>query len=263
MRFIFTFGITYLLVTPTSVADVIYNANEAFVQSELAGGSPVFGPFSIGHHDEALPGGFTAFTAGQHTTNFYNPAIHGFYHDNGFDIPAVVVNTNTVSSVTTSYGATLDPSQILLHPGGLGIQGDELPFHNAILRFTAPTSSEYQIQGDWEALAPFKPNHTVNSILINGASVFSSALNTSSFDLTQTLTAGDFVDFVVNDNGDIFNDSIGLRATLTASTAAVPEPSTFGLLAIGGIVAGVRIRRRRSAQAAAASRSSRSKCEAV
>lgn len=232
-------------------ADIIYNANSAFVQNELGGETPVFGPFSVGHFDEAVPGGFTAFTAGQHTDNFFHPEIQGFRQQNGYQIPAAVVNTNTTTSVTTSYGATLDPSQILLHPGGLGVQGNELPFHNAILRFTAPVTADYRIQGDWESFAPSQPMRTQNSILVNGSSVFSSTLNASVFDLTESLSAGDTVDFVVNDNGDIFGDSTGLRATLTASNASVPEPSSAGLLlAIGAAFQLAMVRRRRNQSAA-------------
>lgn len=232
-------------------ADIIYNANSAFVQNELGAESPEFGHFSVGHFDESVPGGFTAFTVGQHTDNFFHPEIQGFRQQNGYMVPAAVVNTNTTTSVTTSYGATLDPSQILLHPGGLGVQGDELPYHNAILRFTAPVAADYRIQGDWESLAPSTPMRTQNSILVNGSSVFSSTLNVSVFDLTESLNAGDTVDFVVNDNGDIYGDSTGLNATLTASNVSVPEPSSAGLLlAVGAMFQLTMVRRRRNQAAA-------------
>ncbi len=217
-------------------SSVIYNANQAFVANELGAETNPFGPFSAGHFDEATPGGFTPFTAAEHTNSWNGrPEIQGYFINNPSIVPAVVVNTDTVNPVTTSFGAVLDPGQILMHEGGIDSSNAVLePIHNAILRFTAPTTGSYTIAGDWESL---DGGITNNLVLRNGTTLFASTANNSVFNLTPTLTAGDTIDFVVNDFDGISGDSTGLRARVTS----VEEPSplvvttALDLVAIDGL----------------------------
>ena len=207
-------SIFFHVTTARTNADVIYNANDAFVSNELGAETNPFAPFSVGHFDEATLGGFTAFSGAEHFDSWYgSPAIQGYYIPNGINVPAALVNTDTVNPATTSFGAVVDPSQILLHPGGIG-SGTTPPFHNAILRFTAPSAGVYLIDGDWESL---DDGLTRNLILHNGTTLFSSTTTTSTFNFSRLLNVGDTVDFVVNDeDGSIISGSTGLRAVLTS-----------------------------------------------
>ena len=221
-------------------ANIIYDANAAFVANEVGSGVNPFGPFSAGYFDETVLGGFTAFTAADHTDSWAgNPDIQGWSINNPQIVPAVVVNTSA-SSTNTFFGVTLDPHQILMHEGGIGNNAFNPPINSAILRFTAPTTGNYEIVGSWERL---HTGTTEDMILHNGVSIFSSNAANSPFSLMEFITAGDTIDFVVNQYNDgIGGDSTGLYATLTNT---VPEPSSFALLGLGGIGLAIgRFRRR-------------------
>jgi hypothetical protein len=231
-------------VTGSATADVIYDANAAFVANELNSAtelSSTFGPFSVGHADEASPGSFTAFTAAQHTNIFTpsgaNPNIQGFFVDNNVDVPGVLVNVSATGQSPCCGISPLDPNQIFMHPSGIGTDGFGAPIHDAIVRFTAVFASLYIIGGDWESLHSGTTNNIVRH---NGTDIFSSTDANSVFNLSVNLLAGDAIDFVVNDFNGIGGDSTGLRANLRA----VPAPPTTALLALGLLGAAFSRRRR-------------------
>jgi hypothetical protein len=118
-------------------ASIVYDANASFVANETGGGDTnPFGPFSAGHSD--MVGGFTAFTAAEHTNSWAGDSdLQGWFVSNNVIVPAVVVNTSS-SSTSTFFGVTVDPGQILMHPGGIIGSAFAPPIHVAILRFTAP-----------------------------------------------------------------------------------------------------------------------------
>jgi hypothetical protein len=95
------------------------------------------------------------------------------------------------------------------------------------------------ISGGYSAL---DATTTLDSILVNGTSVFSTNINSTNlaatFSLTETLTAGSTIDFTVNSCSGLdqtYNsDSTGLTGTINpASTIPTPEPSSILLLAFG------------------------------
>ncbi len=223
---------------------ITYDANSAFLANEASVESNPFGPFSAGHFDDAFPGSFTPFAAAEHTNNWVGESgLQGWSTDNFLVIPAVVVNTSA-APINTYYGATIAPHQIVMHESGAGSSGLDIPpIDNAILRFTAPTSGIYTIDGNWQQLH----NGVTNDLILhNGTTIFSSFGN-SLFNLTETLTVGDHIDFIVNQGpGNIYGDTTGLFATLSIESAAVPEPASiamWGLGALGMIFAGRKRRR--------------------
>lgn len=147
----------------------------------------------------------------------------------------VVVGNNTGSSVACGSW-TLPTDTLNLHPTDTaGTDSD--------VRWTAPASGTYVISGSYLAV---DATTTLDSILVDGTSMFSTNIdstNTSaSFTLTETLNLGDTVDFTVNccsgTDTNYFNDSTGLQGTISAAT---PEPASFflmgtGLLAMGGFL---------------------------
>ena len=117
------FGLLVLGGSGVANGTVIYDANQYFAGNELAAETNPFGPFSVGHFDEAILGGFTPFTSAEHTNSFrdFNAGkIQGYFIDNDPDAPGVLVNVDSVNSVVTDFGTTLEPLQIHLHPGGIG-----------------------------------------------------------------------------------------------------------------------------------------------
>ena len=164
---------------------------------------------------------------------FFNLAT--YYHDpDGLDSwryspssnPQVLHNPTT-GTITPPDSPTqfFDAGSVGLHPG----QNGEL----AIFRFTALSAGDYQIVGKFYG-DDNHPTTTDVHVLVNGVSVFDSAVGSfgfvtgTSFDITATLGLGGTIDFAVGygSNGNYAFDATGLSAQVTA----IPEPSTYAAL---------------------------------
>ena len=196
-------------------------------------------------------GGFTAFgttglcvgTAG--TSCKYVPQGSAF----GFDLPAI--GLGTTGSTVNFYTNQLDPGVLFLQPGSAPTGQD------VILRFIAPATALYTLSGSFQRIDTTNNGDGVNvSLALNNAPLFSQYLtNQTSFapvggTLPLTLTQGDVLSFVVNNNGDFGYDGTGLKATITST--ALPEPATWGMMILGFGVLGALLRRRRQGKLATA-----------
>jgi hypothetical protein len=91
---------------------------------------------------------------------------------------------------------------------------------NVSVRFTAPDPGTFTFTGDFEAQEPTDQHAHPVEILVNGVSVFSKTISTSSqhdpFSIQATLAAGDTVDFAVEPgpNGDLYYLGTGLAVTV-------------------------------------------------
>ena len=235
-------------VTDSAQASIVttFNVNQAFVDNETAGPVNPNPPYAYGYTSN--PTVLTNFSmAGLvHTTGSgfgSQPAFQGYYYPNNVIVPAIVGNV-TASTASTGF-ATLLAGQLLLHPGGTTSNGFDPPYSDADLRYTATTTSAYNISGVYSRL---DVGGTDVNIYINGANVFTAQLTSSTpsaaFNLNLSLNAGDLVDFVVGPGSDgvINNDSTGLFANILAT----PEPSSLVSLGIAGLL-GLGFARRRLA----------------
>lgn len=229
-----------------------YDANTAFVANELNAATQTnstFGSFTVGWGNTIPADGgpassFIPFTPAEYTSSFTNGIFVQGQNTNtqGFQttaptfvVPAAVVNDLGTTAGSGAFG--LDPGEILLHPGGRnnsnGSDAFTPPIFNGVLEFTAPTTGDYLIAGHFRSL---DGGSTLDEIGVNGTQVFAVTDPQLSlygtiypFSFVQHLTAGDKVDFAVNDGSDsIAEDSTGLFVTLTP-TVTVPEPSTMVL----------------------------------
>jgi hypothetical protein len=154
--------------------------------------------------------------------------------NNGLSDPPYVSHNPTSATISVST-VTYGPGQAGFHPGSNGAYSD--------YRFTAPTAGSYTLSALFTGIDHGGTTTDVH-VLDNGAPLFNGTINgylaTASFATTLALATGDRVDFVVGfgTNGNFFNDSTALDATLTFNpvpvATTVPEPSTFALLALGG-----------------------------
>ena len=143
--------------------------------------------------------------------------------------PTVALNP---TASTVSFGAgnaiVVGAGEGLLHPGQFGDFADV----------------RYVVQSDFTGTldVTFRGIDTVGTttdvhVLRNGVGLYSSMIDgygsTSSYSVTLAFAAGDVIDFAVGvgSNGNYIDDSTGFTARLT--TAPVPEPGTYGLLAVG------------------------------
>lgn len=178
----------------------------------------------------------TSFSLLPNYVNPYYPGLDTWRVSAGVGNPGIYHNTTAATPFFPS-------NEIMLHPGPLG--------EFAILRFTAPSTGIYSIVGQFIARDNTTITTTDVAVLNNGGgSLFTGNVmgtvgtGAQPFNLLQSLTAGQNVDFRVgygSNNNNAF-DSTGL--SLSISTSA-PEPATLSLLALGGIgVLGTRLRRR-------------------
>jgi hypothetical protein len=191
------------------------NPNGAWSYGSLLESGPTFTLFQFNNN-----GVFTG--AGCPVLPNWSGATNGF--------PVVVAN-NT-GSPESCITWTLPTDTLNMHPANIpGLDSD--------VRWTAPASGTYLIKGSYSAL---DSTTTHDSILVNGISAFSTDINyqlnkSTTFSLTETLTAGDTIDFAVNccsgADQSFNNDSTGLQGTITASAVATPEPATLALLGTG------------------------------
>lgn len=180
----------------------------------------------------------------------YDPAITAGYQFKQFDQLSSGSTPSWTDSSYSSLGTPafgqnlnatvingLQPGQIYLHPGPTA-DGDA-----AILRFTAPESSTYNVFAQFFA---GDTSETDAWVIKNGD--FSSPLSflgITSVDPTYTtsglfLTAGDTLDFVVGNHGSYLFDT----TPLTVQISTVPMPAPIWLFGSGLITLLIRLRSR-------------------
>ena len=189
-----------------------YDANEAFKANELGGNenTPLFGPFSLGYAENF--GDFTPYSAAEHTNNFAgNADTQGFLTINNVIVPAAVVN---VSTTPFSGFSGLNAGEILLHPGGRGPNGFAGPLFDSVLRFTAPTTGVYAINGNFRSL----DGGITENTLLHNATPLVTIINEGGFAFSIKLVAGDRIDFSAGPGPDnIGGDSTGLTVSLSVA----------------------------------------------
>lgn len=147
-----------------------------------------------------------------------------------------------VTSDTATQGAFLYSSDATLHPG---------PGANefSVVRFVAPNSGLFNFAGFFRGV---DANGQGNGVIVtpnNGNPLVTNGGPNNAFNFNAALTAGQFVDFRVGNNGGYGFDTTGLNLLATS----VPEPSTWGMMILGfGVVGGAARYRRRSVRVAVA-----------
>jgi len=152
------------------------------------------------------------------------------YHSNGDldiwsslsagDPPSVVKN------ISTGIIEGLQPGGIALHPGPAN--------QNAVLRFTVPDTSDYDLSIQFFGGAA---GDTDAYILLNGNTLsplfYATTTNSSPlWENALSLISGDVIDIMVGSKGAYDSDTTPVHAVITA----VPEPSSSALLIAAGVM---------------------------
>jgi hypothetical protein len=209
---------------PLCAASAQYNINDAFVANEQGAGAitfpgPLGGTLRLGHNLTATNPATLLTTGLVHTDAWAGAtALQGWYYPNSAIVPSVVVNA-TASAVDTGFAITA-PRQIHMHPGNPSANAFAQPTSTAVLRFTVATGGVHTISGEFQSLGP---GTVAVDVLLNGVSILGSGAGSdaTSFFEVVTLTAGDFIDFVVDSAGDIGSDSTGLYANIVQGSPPV------------------------------------------
>ncbi|MGE3281194.1 MAG: hypothetical protein AB7H90_02625 [Alphaproteobacteria bacterium] len=181
------------------------------------------GPWSYGSTPGPVPGGPFSLNPFVGGADCNNPDLQGWQNSGIF--PYVLKNFSAVS--TSCPGTvTVFPDVLHLHPASDG--------KYSVVRWTAPLAGVYEISGFFEGLDFVGPTTTDAHVLVNGVSIVNIPISTFhirfGFDFITTLNADDTVDFAVGfGNGNYFNDSTGLSATI----ATVSEPGIVSVLTTG------------------------------
>lgn len=153
-----------------------------------------------------------------------------------YTFPAI--GKNTTASTLTFYTNVLPTNELFFQT---------VPGTDAILRFTAATAGAYTITGLFERIdstngAGDGVNVGFLGSSFGGSQTLSSAAAgaTYSFSTTQTLAAGESVDFFQNAINDVSNDGTGFQLSITA----VPETATWAMFIGGFGLIGAAMRRR-------------------
>ncbi len=243
-------GLLGLASGRASAAQHVYDASADFSPADNP--SPLDGGvFSYGV-ETTLGSSFSLYTQTYTQTGNGGGSLQGWGTSNGGP-PALAKNTSgTTFNLTNGSTITIAPDQLELHPGPNG--------EYSVLRFTAPTTSNFSFSGDFNG-ADSHPTTTDVHVLLNNVSIADGGINVNGGGNTATLsssslalTKGQTLDFVVGYGNGTYNyDSTGLYAKVTDLNAPVPEASTtvsLGLLLCLGLSGLVFSARRRKANAA-------------
>lgn len=197
------------------------------------------GGFSYGSYDQ---GTFSPFTQNSDCNISGVTCLRG----SGVDLPSVFKATG---SQQTSGTVNLPLDRLIGHPG---------EFANSLyIAFTAPVAGSYAYTATFNQQ---DSNTAQNSVKVKGfisksgilelydVATIDASQSSIQTGYTDSLAAGDFLGYIIDNNGSYFNDSTGFNFTLTA---AVPEPATWAMMIVGFGFAGGALRRRRAVAKAA------------
>lgn len=241
-------------IAAASLACVAGSAQAVTVHDATADFSAVSnanGVWSYGY-ETSLGGSFTLYT---HAEPSLDPGVTGSadgWNAGAGLLPWVAKAGPSGWDCCTSSGTTAHAAAgtLTLHPGPMT--------EYSVVRFTAPTAGSYAIaasfwgQDDGTNSGGQRPGTTTDvHVRLASGDLFTGAVNgfgpstTTSGGGTVSLAAGETVDFVVGvgANGNYYNDSTGLAATVTA----VPEPETVAMM-LAGLGALAFVARRRDAR---------------
>ena len=215
------------LAIPVGAYAITYDPATQF---DKANNPSLLGPWDYGS-ETSLGASFTDYT-----TAFSSAGIDAW----GFSVSVPDVVHNPTGSLISVGSVNIPAGQVALHPGALG--------EVSIFRFTVPSSGLYDISGSYSGLDSFEVGTTTDvHVLKNNVSIFDGVVNSAfsggvpgagpSFSLLSlSLLSTDTIDFAVGFSGsksDTSNgfDTTGLNVTIT--TAAVPEPEIYAMMAVG------------------------------
>lgn len=127
---------------------------------------------------------------------------------------------------------------LLVHPG----ESDDV-----LVQWTAPVAGNYAISSSFELLDE-SPTGVIGEVYAGTTQLYAGTLTgpganlgtltpggSESFSQNLYLNQNEVLTFAVNNDGDFFNNSTGLTATITPITSSVPEASTWVMM-LGGFV---------------------------
>ncbi len=183
------------------------------------------------------------------TDDFGTTGLDGYSVGRSGTVPVILQNYSG-STVDFANTVVLPTGLLLLHPGARDSE-------DSIIRFTAPTTAEYNVAGFFQTLDTSPTGVTLiaadsDGVLRSQNFLGSPAMEpgtpggTYDFDADIVLHAGEWLEIGVNRDANYTNDSTGL--SLNIST--VPEPAAWALMLVGFGALGAVSRRRRRALAA-------------
>jgi hypothetical protein len=161
----------------------------------------------------------TVYPVGQVLTGGFNGAEY-WYDPNHVSLGTPSVLYNPTANTIGQGSNLVAGGQVAFHPGSAG--------EHSVVRWTAPAS------GDYAVAALFTGDDATSTdvhVWHNGGSIFDGLVNGFRsgpyFETTETVAAGDTIDFRVGPNGNYFSDSTGLDAVVTP-LAGPPTDNTIG-----------------------------------
>ncbi|HXI83711.1 MAG TPA: hypothetical protein VNL17_06435 [Verrucomicrobiae bacterium] len=157
------------------------------------------------------------------TNSWFGSGLSGWLGDPGNNDGRPFILHNGTANPITIANTTYQPGQ-LAEEGG---ESNRV----SIIRWTASSSGTFTLAATFSGLSSVGDSSDVH-VLHNGTSIFNSTVfgspSPTSYSGTQSILAGDTIDFVVGNGGNgAFEDTTGLSATI------VPEPGSFGLVGMG------------------------------
>ena len=202
-----------------SHAGTSYDPN---VQFDINNNPSATGGWSYGSTDGL--GGVFALLPTKLTTN---PAFAGWTVSAQVSYPDIPKNISG-AVYTDPNGGYFPKDAISLAPG----QGSTTGFY-AVIRWTTPVVGQYAINSAFNGVWDHADSTGDVHILVNGVSIFDGSIDRQSsttYSGVSSLIAGDVVDFAAGQHGT----NVWVNSILSATITAVPEPSEYALLLIGG-----------------------------